>query len=60
MACGLALTVGACSPAHSASRIAFIGRARSLRDPLVLEDLTFKEARDTPAHPTLDLVAPTL
>ena len=36
------------------SRIDFIGRARSLWTPRVLETLAFSEPRDTPAHPTLD------
>ena len=36
------------------SRIDFIGRARSLWTPRVLETLAFSKARDTPAHPTLD------
>jgi len=36
------------------SRIDFIGRARSLWTPRVLETLAFSEPRNTPAHPTLD------
>jgi cyclic beta-1,2-glucan synthetase len=36
------------------SRIDFIGRARSVWKPRVLETLAFSEARDTPAHATLD------
>ena len=36
------------------SRIDFIGRARSLWTPRVLETLAFSEARDTLAHPTFD------
>jgi cyclic beta-1,2-glucan synthetase len=36
------------------ARIDFIGRARHLRAPRVLETLAFSEPRDTDAHPTLD------
>ena len=36
------------------SRIDFIGRARSLWTPRVLETLAFSPARDTAAHPTFD------
>ena len=36
------------------SRMDFIGRARSLGTPRVLETLAFSEPRDTPAHPTMD------
>ena len=36
------------------SRVDFIGRARSLWMPRVVETLDFTEARDTDAHPTLD------
>ncbi|APW64256.1 GH94 family glycosyltransferase (phosphorylase) (plasmid) [Paludisphaera borealis] len=36
------------------SRIDFIGRARSLSSPRVLQTLAFTEPRDTAAHPTLD------
>ena len=36
------------------SRLDFIGRARSLWTPRVLETLAFSEARDTRAHPTFD------
>ena len=36
------------------SRIDFIGRARSVWKPRVLETLAFSEARDTAAHATLD------
>ena len=36
------------------SRIDFIGRARSLWTPRVLETLAFSAARDTPPHPTFD------
>ena len=36
------------------SRVDFIGRARSLGTPRVLETLAFAEAQDTDAHPTFD------
>ncbi len=36
------------------SRIDFIGRARSIGTPRVLETLAFSRAVDTPAHPTMD------
>lgn len=36
------------------SRIDFIGRARSIGRPRVLETLDFSEPRDTPLHATLD------
>jgi cyclic beta-1,2-glucan synthetase len=36
------------------ARVDFIGRARSLRAPRVLETLAFSEAHDTDAHPTFD------
>ncbi|QEH39254.1 N,N'-diacetylchitobiose phosphorylase (plasmid) [Aquisphaera giovannonii] len=36
------------------SRIDFLGRARSLWNPRVLETLAFREPADTPAHATLD------
>jgi len=36
------------------ARVDFIGRARSLATPRVLETLDFFEARDTDAHPTFD------
>jgi cyclic beta-1,2-glucan synthetase len=36
------------------SRIDFIGRARSLWTPRVLETMAFSKAQDTDAHPTLD------
>ena len=36
------------------SRMDFIGRARSLGTPRVLETLAFSEPRDTSAHPTMD------
>lgn len=39
------------------SRIDFIGRARSLWSPRVLETLAFKEAVDTPACPSFDPIS---
>ena len=36
------------------SRVDFIGRARSLRSPRVLETLAFSDHQDTDAHPTFD------
>ncbi len=39
------------------SRMDFIGRARSLASPRVLETLNFTPARDEAAHPTLDPIA---
>jgi cyclic beta-1,2-glucan synthetase len=39
------------------SRIDFLGRARSLWTPRVLETLAFAPAQDTEAHPTLDPIA---
>lgn len=36
------------------SRVDFLGRARSLGKPRVLETLAFVDARDTDAHPTFD------
>src|SRR5439155_4210543 len=39
------------------SRIDFIGRARSLWSPRVLETLAFTAAEDTGAHPTFDPIA---
>src|SRR5262249_47251277 len=51
----MGLLASDCTPEgfHS-SRIDFIGRARSLWTPRVLETLAFSEARDTLAHPTFD------
>ena len=39
------------------SRMDFIGRARSLRSPRVLETLAFSTAGETEAHPTFDPIA---
>ncbi|MFO0889410.1 MAG: hypothetical protein U0790_09755 [Isosphaeraceae bacterium] len=40
-----------------ASRIDFIGRARSIHRPLAIEDPSFREACDTPAQATMDPIA---
>ena len=39
------------------SRMDFIGRARSLRSPRVLETMAFSTAGETEAHPTFDPIA---
>src|SRR5438105_5055733 len=39
------------------ARVEFIGRARSLWAPRVLETLAFSAPRDTDAHPTFDPIA---
>jgi cyclic beta-1,2-glucan synthetase len=43
-----------------ASRMDFLGRARSLWTPRVLETLAFAPARDTAAHPTFDPIGSVL
>ncbi len=39
------------------SRMDFIGRARSLRSPRILETMAFSSAGETEAHPTFDPIA---
>ncbi len=51
----MGLLASDCTPeGFLSSRIDFIGRARSLWTPRVLETLAFSEAQDTLAHPTFD------
>jgi cyclic beta-1,2-glucan synthetase len=51
----MGLLAADCAPeGFLTSRIDFIGRARSLWSPRVLETLAFSPAKDTAAHPTFD------
>ena len=54
---GKAMGVLACDQSPEgflSSRMDFIGRARGIGTPRVLETLAFSRAVDTPAHPTMD------